>query len=89
MAYVGVEKRSWAIRGQMAVPTAQAQVRTATISHEKRRGRDSNPRIGYPITCFRDRLLQPLGHLSPSGRGRGRVRKIVTHGPIAVNLMRS
>src|SRR5207237_4203820 len=29
-----------------------------------RRGRDSNPRRPYDLTCFRDRLLQPLGHLS-------------------------
>ena len=29
-----------------------------------RRGRDSNPRYGYPQTAFRMRLLQPLGHLS-------------------------
>ena len=31
-----------------------------------RRGRDSNPRDGYPPTAFRMRLLQPLGHLSKS-----------------------
>ena len=30
----------------------------------KRRGRDSNPRRPQGLTGFRDRLLQPLGHLS-------------------------
>ena len=29
-----------------------------------RTGRDSNPRNPYGFTGFRDRLLQPLGHLS-------------------------
>ena len=29
-----------------------------------RRGWDSNPRYGYPHTAFRERHLQPLGHLS-------------------------
>ena len=29
-----------------------------------RRGWDSNPRYGYPYTAFRERHLQPLGHLS-------------------------
>ncbi len=29
-----------------------------------RRGRDSNPRYGFPYTAFRERRLQPLGHLS-------------------------
>jgi hypothetical protein len=31
---------------------------------EWRRGWDSNPRYGYPHTAFRERHLQPLGHLS-------------------------
>ena len=31
-----------------------------------RRGRDSNPRYGYPYTRFPSVLLQPLGHLSAS-----------------------
>ncbi len=34
------------------------------ILEVNRRGRDSNPRDGYPPTAFRMRLLQPLGHLS-------------------------
>lgn len=38
------------------------------IGFKKRRGRDSNPRYGYPQTAFRMRLLQPLGHLSRSDR---------------------
>ena len=29
-----------------------------------RRGRDSNPRYGFPYTNFPGLLLQPLGHLS-------------------------
>jgi hypothetical protein len=33
-----------------------------------RRGWDSNPRYGYPHTAFRERHLQPLGHLSSSAR---------------------
>jgi hypothetical protein len=41
----------------------------APVSHlrstrSQRTGWDSNPRYGYPYTGFRDRLLQPLGHLS-------------------------
>ena len=31
---------------------------------EERTGWDSNPRYRYRYTGFRDRLLQPLGHLS-------------------------
>jgi hypothetical protein len=31
---------------------------------EERTGWDSNPRYPYGYTGFRDRLLQPLGHLS-------------------------
>lgn len=34
---------------------------------QQRTGRDSNPRRGCPLTGFRDRLLQPLGHLSRLG----------------------
>ena len=33
-----------------------------------RRGWDSNPRYGYPHTAFRERHLQPLGHLSATVR---------------------
>ena len=33
-------------------------------SRRKRTGRDSNPRYRCRYTGFRDRLLQPLGHLS-------------------------
>src|SRR3972149_7746059 len=43
----------------------------------QRRERDSNPRYGFPYTCFPDMLLQPLGHLSESeyhGRAPGRVQ---------------
>jgi hypothetical protein len=29
-----------------------------------RRGRDSNPRYGYPYAAFRVRCIQPLCHLS-------------------------
>src|SRR5262245_41902811 len=29
-----------------------------------RRGRDSNPRYGFPYSGFQDRLFQPLTHLS-------------------------
>src|SRR5580658_4175686 len=29
-----------------------------------RRGRDSNPRYGFPYSSFQDWRLQPLGHLS-------------------------
>src|SRR5579864_1410363 len=29
-----------------------------------RRGRDSNPRYGYPYAAFRVRCFQPLSHLS-------------------------
>ena len=36
-----------------------------------RRGRDSNPRYGYPYAAFRVRCFQPLSHLSALGaRGR-------------------
>ena len=31
---------------------------------EWRRGRDSNPRYGFPYSSFQDWRLQPLGHLS-------------------------
>jgi hypothetical protein len=36
-----------------------------------RRGRDSNPRYGYPYAAFRVRCFQPLSHLS-ARRARGR-----------------
>src|SRR5688572_8952773 len=36
---------------------------------QARRGQDSNLR-GFRLTCFQDRLLKPLGHLSPcAGKG--------------------
>lgn len=35
-----------------------------SYSGGRRTGWDSNPRYGCPYTGFRDRLLQPLGHLS-------------------------
>src|SRR3954466_3119844 len=37
---------------------------------EWRRGRDSNPRYGYPYAAFRVRCFQPLSHLS-AGAGAG------------------
>ena len=39
-----------------------------TTEWEKRRGWDSNPRWSYPHSGFRDRPVQPLQHLSESGR---------------------
>src|SRR5262249_22542250 len=33
-----------------------------------RRGRDSNPRYGYPYAAFRVRCFQPLSHLSVAAR---------------------
>ncbi len=42
-----------------------------------RRGRDSNPRDGYPPTAFRMRLLQPLGHLSKSSTVGCRLRRSI------------
>ncbi len=42
-----------------------------------RRGRDSNPRDGYPPTAFRMRLLQPLGHLSKSSAVGCRLRRSI------------
>ena len=41
-----------------------------------RRERDSNPRYGFPHTRFPSVRLQPLGHLSVSGRKPGLVRFI-------------
>ena len=38
------------------------------LSIWKRRGWDSNPRWSYPHSGFRDRPVQPLQHLSKSGR---------------------
>src|SRR5215831_8945707 len=41
--------------------------RTVVKDHELgcwRRGRDSNPRYGYPYAAFRVRCFQPLSHLS-------------------------
>ena len=37
---------------------------TSLIPQFTRTGWDSNPRYRYRYTGFRDRLLQPLGHLS-------------------------
>src|SRR5262245_53097049 len=34
-----------------------------------RRGRDSNPRYGYPYAAFRVRCFQPLSHLSVAAEG--------------------
>jgi hypothetical protein len=34
-----------------------------------RRGRDSNPRYGYPYAAFRVRCFQPLSHLSVAAKG--------------------
>ena len=56
-----------------------ATISESKISPEKqgtawRRGRDSNPRYGYPYNGFRDRPVRPLRHLSegscslPAGR---------------------
>ena len=36
----------------------------ASVSEGWRRGRDSNPRYGFPYSGFQDRLFQPLTHLS-------------------------
>src|SRR6266700_7608788 len=33
-----------------------------------RRGRDSNPRYGYPYAAFRVRCFQPLSHLSEAAK---------------------
>src|SRR5262245_32290950 len=37
-----------------------------------RRGRDSNPRYGYPYAAFRVRCFQPLSHLSKPLIGCGK-----------------
>src|SRR5262249_40498099 len=37
---------------------------TRQILSSWRRGRDSNPRYGYPYAAFRVRCFQPLSHLS-------------------------
>ena len=37
------------------------------------RGRDSNPRYGFPYTHFPGVLLQPLGHLSVSLSGAAKL----------------
>ena len=35
-----------------------------------RRGRDSNPRYGYPYAAFRVRCFQPLSHLSVAAKAQ-------------------
>src|SRR5215831_17231390 len=39
-----------------------------------RRGRDSNPRYGYPYAAFRVRCFQPLSHLSKPLANNGQFR---------------
>ena len=39
------------------------------INSLERRGRDSNPRYGYPYAAFRVRCFQPLSHLSVAAEG--------------------
>src|SRR5262245_48409082 len=41
---------------------------TRQILTSWRRGRDSNPRYGYPYAAFRVRCFQPLSHLSVAAR---------------------
>lgn len=47
-------------------PQQLKSVRQRRTDFSWRRGRDLNPRYGCPHTAFRERLLQPLGHLSRS-----------------------
>ena len=50
---------------------AERTVRAASTNNPRlwRRGRDSNPRYGYPYAAFRVRCFQPLSHLSGARHG--------------------
>src|SRR6266571_1001158 len=43
-------------------------LRRTALNHRERRGRDSNPRYGYPYAAFRVRCNRPLSHLSVAAR---------------------
>ena len=61
-----------------------------SLRAERREG-DSNPRYGFPHTCFPGMLLQPLGHLSGrgydvrGGGGRQAMHTMVARGLSAVS----
>jgi hypothetical protein len=46
------------------IPLPASNDRSAELSNNLRRGRDSNPRYPFEYTHFPGVLLQPLGHLS-------------------------
>src|SRR6266536_5282505 len=59
-----------------------AALRRPSPPFEPRTGRDSNPRYPYGHTGFRDRRLQPLGHLSKlldAEEGPGKALLLVPH----------
>src|SRR5206468_3506639 len=45
-------------------PAMERKSHFTTTTYAWRRGRDSNPRYGYPYAAFRVRCFQPLSHLS-------------------------
>src|SRR3989442_7287287 len=53
----------------VAVPHGRLTDRGGSLWRLWRRGRDSNPRYGYPYAAFRVRCFQPLSHLSVAAKG--------------------
>jgi hypothetical protein len=67
----GMKKDGLRQRNDLPAGLRKHRKEAANPASSERRGRDSNPRYGCPHTGFRNRLLQPLGHLSkrsPPGR---------------------
>ena len=61
--YESLEKCAGIIIGNITAANTPASA-PGGANANKRSGRDSNPRYGYPHTAFPVRLLQPLGHRS-------------------------
>src|SRR4051812_23091162 len=64
----------WA-RNQPALMKLLAPLNCRKPLHDKRRGRDSNPRYVLPYTAFPVPHLRPLGHLSEAPPGLSHRRR--------------
>src|SRR5215467_1562509 len=61
------------LEGHPALQLRSAKARASEVVW--RRGRDSNPRYGYPYAAFRVRCIQPLCHLSAGLQRRAKAHE--------------
>src|ERR1043166_8888932 len=76
---LGVHSSMWLLHSNVEVNTCVEDCPGDGYSIKSmnwRRGRDSNPRYGYPYAAFRVRCIQPLCHLS----GRARRARVFSEG---------